>query len=184
MLITPLAFQDDDYAPFLPVPLGPPVAMDLEESVHYSLDDWSDDEWLSSLPNGQGAYRVVTEDGPMVLTLAAFHQLHCLRMFRKDMVSQTTNLGHSHHCLNYLRQSFLCEADTTLEPKEFFTKNSTHYHNYPTRVCRDWTVFYNVMEDNYREWRHHYALNTCKIFPFALYYLSVSKANFLSLALV
>lgn len=141
--------------------------MDFEESVHYplTLTDGFDDEWLYNLPFGTGSYRVTNEDGPIVTEIAAFHQLHCLRLFIRDMTSHNTSLGHTRHCLNYLREGFLCEADTTLEPKEFFTKNATNYYNYPTRVCRDWTTVYNVMEDNWREWLHYQALNTCEFPP-------------------
>lgn len=165
----PLAFQDDDYAPFLTVPFGPPVEMDFEETVHYplTLQDGFDEEWLYNLPFGTGSYRITNEDGLIVTEIAAFHQLHCLRLFIRDMNARNANanLDHSHHCLNYLRQSFLCEADTTLEPKEFFTKNATHYYGHPTRICRDWTVLYDALEDNWRDWRRHHASNTREFFP-------------------
>lgn len=54
--------------------------------------------------------------------------------------SRFAGAGHEYHCIDYLRQSIMCSADTTLDfaelqpdgrRKGFSGANSTHH-------CRDW----------------------------------------------
>jgi L-lactate utilization protein LutB len=64
---------------------------------------------------------------------------------------------HITHCLSYLRQSILCNLDTTLEPaREAVTKSGEHVHAaYGTGVeheCRDWTQVRDWMNKNHEEW--------------------------------
>jgi hypothetical protein len=54
--------------------------------------------------------------------VAMFHQLHCLRLFQAALTGQNDQ-GHAHHCLNYIRQWSLCQADLTLEAGDFTTQD-------------------------------------------------------------
>ncbi|KAG0700586.1 hypothetical protein DFH29DRAFT_615412 [Suillus ampliporus] len=74
-----------------------------------------------------------------------FHQLHCLRRFREALTGQGSSQGHTHHCLNYLRQSTLCQADLTLEAGDFTTWDFTQRRVGATHVCRDWGALYDYV---------------------------------------
>ncbi|THV07186.1 hypothetical protein K435DRAFT_581864, partial [Dendrothele bispora CBS 962.96] len=57
------------------------------------------------------------------------------------------------HCLMYLRQIFLCNADLTLEDGDFTGKNYTTQRIADTRKCRDWsTVARWVNQNNRIQW--------------------------------
>ncbi|MCJ1315341.1 hypothetical protein MMC15_000658 [Xylographa vitiligo] len=63
----------------------------------------------------------VYSDGSGHFCVALFHQLHCLYLIRNGFYealdgTTTDRMGHALHCFEYLRQSILCAADTTLEP--------------------------------------------------------------------
>jgi hypothetical protein len=58
--------------------------------------------------------------------LSVFHQLHCLSYLAQHyrpstsphpFDNETEILHHSVHCFDYLRQSLMCAADTSLEGK-------------------------------------------------------------------
>ena len=134
----------------------PPVFMQVEESVHYSIDDLeAGDEWIYSSPFGAGSYR----EGPGNLTFAVdvFHHLHCLRYIRAALVKQDIGhdpIVHINHCLSYMREAVLCTADTTLEPGDFTTRNFTEQRTGATHECRDWRQLYKQIEDNWNNWYH------------------------------
>ncbi|KIN08954.1 hypothetical protein OIDMADRAFT_108368, partial [Oidiodendron maius Zn] len=82
--------------------------------------------------------------------VAAFHQIHCLTLYlgvRNETLTQK-HLDHSTHCIEYLRQSILCNADPSLEftydmkvpgqedARATFGWNVTH-------VCRDYQQLLN-----------------------------------------
>ena len=122
-----------------------------EETLHFSLEDpEAETEWVYSSPYGSGSYRADEQHNE--LYIAMFHQLHCLRIFRRDMLSKEPITHHSPHCLNYLRESFLCESDTTLEPGDFMLRNFTQEREGITLVCRDWRVIYEEMKSNWVDW--------------------------------
>lgn len=114
--------------------------MEVEESVHYSLTDpEAHAEWMYGTPYGGGTYRVGTINRTLVGTM--FHQLHCVRTMRKLLAEgDTVTDHHAQHCLRYLREEILCEANTTLEPGDFTTSNFTERRTGATYVCRDWTT--------------------------------------------
>jgi hypothetical protein len=64
-------------------------------------------------------------DGGYFGSLTVFHQLHCIwrvqtalypKYYWADLTEEEAflNLGHSEHCLDVLRQSILCNADTSM----------------------------------------------------------------------
>ncbi|KIJ53316.1 hypothetical protein M422DRAFT_775895 [Sphaerobolus stellatus SS14] len=156
-------YLDDDIPPLLPMQFDKPVQMVLEESIHYSLEDpEADKEWLYNSPHGAGSYPAVAH-GYDSIFIALFHQLHCLRLFRSDMVKKEGHLGHSQHCLNYLREAILCEADTTLEPGNFMTSNAIRDQNGIIKVCRDWRILYEEMQVTWVDWYRYLLHNNYSI---------------------
>ncbi|KAK7708892.1 hypothetical protein SLS64_006372 [Diaporthe eres] len=118
--------------------------------------------WDKLMPIGSGFVRVphprrfdmpaskTIEDDPdeaEIYSLSALHQLHCLGVIRdvvkkyeKHDKSRFAGAGHEYHCIDYIRQSIMCSADTTLDfaelqpdgrRKGFSGANSTHQ-------CTDW----------------------------------------------
>jgi len=93
-----------------------------------------------------------------ILSPAMLHRLHCIGMFnralrapRDQLRDQTTE--HLQHCLVYLQQFTLCDADTTLEPGDFTQPTPPGSRSY-TRECRDWSTVWEYMQaqgDVYRE---------------------------------
>lgn len=96
-----------------------------------------------------------------------YHQIHCLDALRLAIQGKKPhgehNLGssgkehwqenHSDHCLNYLRQTILCNADLTLE--EEFPEEGSHDVGEglgAKHVCRDWSLVHEYVERNYEEW--------------------------------
>ena len=148
-----VGFEGDDFPLRIPlIKSDRMVVMEVEESVHYSLTDGAHEEWMYGNPNGGGTYRV----GPFNRTLVdtMFHQLHCVRTMHKLLAEGGTEITdrHAQHCLRYLREEILCEANTTLEPGDFTTSNFTEKRAGATYVCRDWTQVYNEVEQNWAAW--------------------------------
>ena len=147
-----VGFEGDDYP--LRIPSIKPdhmVMMEVEESVHYALTNpGAYDEWMYGVPYGGGTYRVGTFNRTLVGTM--FHQLHCVRMMHTLLVKGKAD-HHAQHCLRYLREEILCEANTTLEPGDFTTSNFTEERAGATYVCRDWTQVYIEVERNWAAWR-------------------------------
>lgn len=81
-------------------------------------------------------------------------QLHCLQQFRDTLVEPNPRVpwGHLHHCLNYLRERALCQADLTLEPGDFATRNFAQDRIGATHICRDWNAVISKVEDNWSDW--------------------------------
>lgn len=132
--------------------------MVFEETVHYDLplDDISRIEWyaLMSPWSHQGFVRLGNDK--RVYGVAMSHQLHCINILGQALANASdpdANIHHVHHCLDYLRQVFLCESDTTLEPGDFKAREYAATPEYHTRVCRDWSVIFGAMEANYKEWQ-------------------------------
>ncbi|KDR69675.1 hypothetical protein GALMADRAFT_215039 [Galerina marginata CBS 339.88] len=132
------------------------VAMTLQETglfeVNMSDPVAEDEAWTSFIMQPRGIGRIFLGPSHRLFNIAFLHQLHCLREmergFRNPSSSILTPL-HAHHCLNYLRQAFLCEADHTLEEGDFLQRNFDVQRSADTRVCRDWETVYQVLD---REW--------------------------------
>ncbi|PSN69515.1 hypothetical protein BS50DRAFT_550406 [Corynespora cassiicola Philippines] len=108
-----------------------------------------------------------------VYYIRAFHDLHCLKLIRKAIISQhhndsqTVNLEHIYHCLDSLRQDIMCIADDTPMPAPV----AHHVGDGQVRKCRDWNKLVawathpdrNACHcfDDYRE-----ATNTLELFAF------------------
>ena len=100
---------------------------------------------LYIFPKGLGYVHLGKDDRAFYLSM--WHELHCLRIIQKLLENPDDRSfggeGHLQHCLNYLRQYLLCNADDTLEPGD--------YHSGPAffeRKCRDWKAVHDFSDRN------------------------------------
>ncbi|KAJ7245286.1 hypothetical protein C8J57DRAFT_1082411, partial [Mycena rebaudengoi] len=139
-----------------------PAALIVEATSYYDLQ--AEDEWASLMPTGHGFGFVRLGAKSRPYEPAIYHQLHCLsglrRLFTYDSFNnpQDHALRHVHHCLNYLRQSVLCNADTTLEPAYIYrlpdnTSTFAASGMGSIHTCVDWTQVRSFVEDNQNTWK-------------------------------
>lgn len=107
-------------------------------------------------PNGYYVPKAIT--GKRVFVVTMFHELHCLRMFNAGYRPET-NIADEHlkHCLIYLRQLVLCDADMTPEPAGWEEKWSVDDdtgldREGATHVCPDFRSIFDAVENNWVEW--------------------------------
>jgi hypothetical protein len=126
--------------------------MSVEDSVHYQLDDTpeTEQEWSSLFP-GKGL--IYHGKDKRVFTVSMFHQLRCLDTLR-DGVVKVYKANHTavelatplmNHCLNYLRQITLCNADMHFDPL-VGDESGTSLESRRYRICRDWGRVYQELE--------------------------------------
>lgn len=180
MVISVIGWKEDDFPNALDIEL-PHVAMTFEDSPHYPLDsDDADAEWQSIYPGRSfGFVRLGPEK--RFFGLSVYHSLHCLNSLRAailgrmheplvpaelipeypfnsshhDAFARRELLPHADHCLGYLRQTILCNADLTLEP-EYYEGAGDVPGSGATHVCRDWGTLYSFVEENaweYEQWK-------------------------------
>ncbi|KAI5117956.1 hypothetical protein M0805_001618 [Coniferiporia weirii] len=111
--------------------------------------------WSCIYPNGFGFVRLGTER--RILCVSMFHQLHCVEKMRRALDNPDdpiATLPHLQHCMNYIRQMVLCGSDLTLEPEEHdpVSHKSEATGVGVTHTCRDWSVAYDTINDNYARW--------------------------------
>ncbi|KAG6004626.1 hypothetical protein E4U21_000902 [Claviceps maximensis] len=155
-----------------------PAWLPPEESVHtiFQSDELyvgeqrpeSEKAWKALMPEGMGIVTVrnttslpalprldqsMNEQNAMV---SVYHQLHCLYRTRTGYFKAVAgnisddDLGHLSHCWDYLRQSIMCSADTTLEwmgstPDQDGTTGWGYQH-----TCKDWSALFNWAQENRR----------------------------------
>jgi len=133
------SYVGDDFPTELPLRLDT-VEMAFEDvapnNSYRQADLFSWLEWhaIDHFPRAHG-FVSLGPDGRK-FGVSMFHQLHCLEMIREAFIVGPD--GHASHCLNFLRQTLLCAADTTLERKGVQTTHS----------CRDWMRVYDYITDN------------------------------------
>ncbi|KAJ7585129.1 hypothetical protein C8J56DRAFT_949948 [Mycena floridula] len=133
------------------------VAMTLQETVHFQLnqtgaDGTVIDDWRSLVMLPWKA-RVHVGPDQRLFNLVYFHQLHCLRELARTILPQGDRIhshGHMMHCLHYLRQGFLCEADGRLEVGDFMLRDFESDRVADTLVCRDWEKVHNYLKAHNR----------------------------------
>jgi hypothetical protein len=136
--------------------------MTFGESVHYgdARDPLANAEWHSMRPTDHLGYVRLGPDHRL-FTVSLFHSLHCLDIIQHGIINQTQLVDgysphHFQHCMNYLRQLFLCAADATLEPIDFRPSNRSFYSPPFDRQCRDWSAVYDVVHDYHTAWIEAY----------------------------
>jgi len=142
----------------LEVPTGPvgTVEMTFQESTRFMLDDPTDKpNWETLIHNQVGIGFVHLGPYYYRFISAAYHSLHCVFSMAEDF-DKPDHWNHpSHHlihCLMYMRQLFLCNADHTLEQGDFMAKNFTLDRTGVTRECRDWPAIAGWVDQNFKEW--------------------------------
>ncbi|KAF5309818.1 hypothetical protein D9619_010304 [Psilocybe cf. subviscida] len=125
------------------------VALSVGHTQHYNIDEPDTDmEWSKLIPPGGHFVHLNNGTGDVKKhTVAMLHQFKCLDAIRQQY-SGPSNAPLSPltlHCINYLRQSILCNLDIGLESatnKWGTVAKSAEY------VCRDWSELYNAVEYN------------------------------------
>ncbi|KAJ7602493.1 hypothetical protein DFH06DRAFT_359759 [Mycena polygramma] len=153
------SYTGQDYPLTYPIFPLETVAMTLHESVHFSLnasDPLAHDEWVlySSIPKGIGRTRLGPQQRVFVITVG--HQMHCLRRIQAALVNREdphANPAHVSHCLNYLRQTLLCEAAHMLERGDFMHRSFDLDRIGDTLVCKDWEGAFKFFDKKYEEWQ-------------------------------
>ncbi|PSS34213.1 hypothetical protein PHLCEN_2v1723 [Hermanssonia centrifuga] len=162
----------DDYPPYLPLDLGEPVALTLENSRHFQLDSPdADDEWQTVYPGPNNGFLRL---GPhrRFFGISLYHQMHCLESLRQAVNGKSHHHHrslvehrelykrgpqHTSHCLNYLRQTLLCAADLTLEPEIAEGVQNVGQGLAVTHVCRDWSKVHEYVKKNGEDWKEWWA---------------------------
>lgn len=137
----------------------------IQDTVRYQLNGTvADDEFAAIfLPTGHTFY---SAGGNQVYTVALFHQLRCLDVVRRAYVHRGEFSPLKAHCLNYLRQSILCQADTRLEstrgpyqsqyvfyairfPFSALMRSVTSVVQFSSDyICRDWRPLYAAVNEH------------------------------------
>ena len=130
------------------------------------------EKWESIYPPGYGFVRL--GDSARLLCVAMFHQLHCIekmRIFLDNPNDTHVGFPHQQHCMNYLRQSFLCKTDLTLEPLDMDALDintiyaddldiSSRSGSGVAHICGDWETTYEVVGDNYKQWKSSWNISS------------------------
>ncbi|KAH8116700.1 hypothetical protein DFH11DRAFT_1724666 [Phellopilus nigrolimitatus] len=170
------SYVGDDYPEHLPLPPRPaaPVSFSLAADAFPITGPGAEEQWASIYPPGYGFVRVGAS--ARLLCVAQFHQLHCvdkMRLYLADPRGAGAHLGFAHqqHCMNYLRQLFLCAADRTLEPlapledsaisvgmdgsMELAERLDMTMRSGPgvVHMCGDSKALYDFVGDNYVSWK-------------------------------
>jgi len=150
-------YVDNNIPDHLPVKFQE-AAMIFEPNTRFSLTD--DNAWAAMLATNEGFVRLGPNGLPFATAL--YHQLHCMNgirfshtIARDGLVTNEeilkAKLGHMNHCFQFLRQSIMCKADTTLIPLNGSIALSG-FDRQPHR-CRDWTQIRQYVENNVAEWK-------------------------------
>ncbi|KAI0078430.1 hypothetical protein K474DRAFT_923230 [Panus rudis PR-1116 ss-1] len=113
-------------------------------SSHYDLGSQS---WSKMLPTSGHLVHTSDPDGSVsVKTVALFHQLKCLDILHQAYVDEGSHRTSTlvEHCMNYLRQTFLCQMDMRNEPQ-----GSTFTNNGFDTLCYDWEKIFSEAERNH-----------------------------------
>ena len=153
------AYMGPDYPLFLPVALTFDTEMTMHESVQFTLEGpQSTRDYLALQFYAPGYGWVRLGDRYRWFANSMIHNFHCLRQIQVGIShpNQTeVSRGHIGHCLDYMRQYILCNADAHLEPGDFTTRNHLTSRVTDTRVCQNWVAVYEWMAANEENWKNH-----------------------------
>ncbi|KAF8520738.1 hypothetical protein BU17DRAFT_75563 [Hysterangium stoloniferum] len=142
------------------VPQLRPVRTFIENTAHYQISG-DDAEWAALIP-GDGVVYIGEGKDAQPYTISIYHQLRCLDIIRKGIVSLEANTTSgvpknsltplTHHCVNYLREMVLCRSDIDTDsilgrPKPAVTPDLYQ--------CWDWEAVYTAVKDNQRAHMAH-----------------------------
>lgn len=125
--------------------------MIVHDSTRFSLEtDAGAKVYEDMLPNG---HLVHVGENWEPHTVSMFHQLRCLQIIGETYLSPGRNKSRelSEHCLNYLRQMFLCKPSLQLESIRTDARGESQTSRPYETVCNDWTAVYDAVEENQRK---------------------------------
>ncbi|KAH9478939.1 hypothetical protein JR316_0009402 [Psilocybe cubensis] len=120
-------------------------------TTHYRINSSdSEEEYRSLLPSGGHLVHI----GKEKYTVTLFHQLKCLDVIRQEYLNDASQPISSltRHCMNYLRQSLLCNLNTGLENAKNSAATASRTYN---TLCFDWTQVYSEAEQNFKAHSKH-----------------------------
>ena len=131
--------------------------MTISDTTRYEMSEDGKIDYAGLMPTGGHTVHISTSDTsnssiPRTYTVALFHQLKCLEIYHREYLKPLPRqvTAELRGCLNYLRQSLLCHADTRLESvKNVKIQASKRYDT----VCRDWSKVYEAAERNYNDYK-------------------------------
>jgi hypothetical protein len=99
--------------------------MFIADSIRYTTTAFNrttDEDWSYLIPENGPSISIAFGSLKQTYTLAMLHQLACLRYVQEDYTRGLAPSDSSliRHCLNYMRQSLLCHAETRLESLRFY----------------------------------------------------------------
>ncbi|KDQ31840.1 hypothetical protein PLEOSDRAFT_1100367 [Pleurotus ostreatus PC15] len=152
------SYMGMNYPLIYPIRELDPVAMTLQETVRFGFnasDPIEGQEWdmINAIPRGIGRTRLGPDHRAFVLTF--LHQMHCVRRIQYALLNRNDTMasaGHVSHCLNYLRQTILCEAADSVEKGDFMEIDYEEERVGETLVCRDWETAISIFDERYEDW--------------------------------
>lgn len=98
---------------------------------------------------------------PSPFTVTMLHQLKCLEIYRSEYAKEpaATPTKLLRHCMNYLRQTILCQSNLRLESVRSDKGQSAKQYD---TVCRDWAKVYEEVKQNqvaYMTWTNKSSAN-------------------------
>ncbi|KAJ7817844.1 hypothetical protein B0H14DRAFT_2520811 [Mycena olivaceomarginata] len=156
-----IAYTDENYPFELPLEfdavgmtlLRNTTRFEMNLSSNISLKEW---ETLSIHP-----FVVHLGANGRAFSVAYYHQWHCVHVltltFLRGEYKRLTN-EHVQHCLNYLRQSFLCMSDDSLELGDSMAARGDIFGG--VGICRDWEKVNELVDINLADWLKWNASNS------------------------
>jgi len=139
---------------WVPAPRDQVILHFIHNSLHHHFGSPA---WDNMLPPHEDAHLVHVKGVDGILTtqtVALFHQLRCIEILHKAYVEEGSHRTSElvQHCLNYVRQSVMCQLDMTNEPQA-----DTQTSNGRESLCRDWESVYREAERNQEAFRRSLA---------------------------
>ena len=121
-------------------------------SPFYRIDQ---EGWNHMLPSGEHLIREESPDGSVsTYTVSVFHQLQCLNIIRRYRIGDpkfpSTSSPMVAHCLNYLRESVLCQMD--MREEQIPDKPLINGFD---RLCLDWEAVWKAAEENHQRYQKY-----------------------------
>jgi len=110
--------------------------------------DLGAESWKYLLPESGHVVHHTEPDGSVSThTVAMFHQLRCLEILHDAYIDEGSHRTSPlpQHCMNYLRQTMLCQMDMRTE-----MQGSSFSYNGFDQMCYDWEVIYKEADRNFQ----------------------------------
>ena len=140
------------YHPYLPLN---PASLTTQETVRYGFnasDTDANEEWNQILYSPEGTGRVHLGPNHRTFVLTFYHQLHCIVELKEALMNRSDTLAteeHVTHCLQYLRQTLLCQGNNKLEEGDFLERHFETDRMGPELECYDWESVYQEVGARY-----------------------------------